>query len=99
MSRQLQARKEILILGDSNVERNLLHSGRLYCQYAESVATRNLHEFTHALSQLQPEGPNLVVLAMFTNIVVEAGSIHVRDLPSRLLAIEACLKILIRDIT
>jgi hypothetical protein len=99
MSRQLQASKELLILGDSNVERNLLHTGRLYCQHAESVAARNLQEFTHTLSQLQPDRHKIVVLAMFTNIVVEAGSINVRDVASRLSAIEACLKALVRDIT
>ncbi len=34
MSRQLQA-KQFIIIGDSNVEQNLLHSGRLYFEQSD----------------------------------------------------------------
>ncbi len=53
MSRQIQAAKDLLIFGDSNVERNILHTGRLYSQSSESVPSRNLNEFTSALAQTQ----------------------------------------------
>jgi hypothetical protein len=40
--------KEILIIGDSNVEKNLIHTGRLYSQQCESVPASNLDEFAEA---------------------------------------------------
>jgi len=99
MSRQLQANKELLIIGDSNVERNLLHTGRLYCQYAESVPARNLSELGTAVSLIQPSKHRAVVFAMMTNIVINAGSsISTLDPSARLIAVEACLKSLFRDI-
>jgi hypothetical protein len=100
MSRQLQAKKEILIFGDSNVERNILHTGRLYCEYAESVPARNLGEFQAALARLQPDRYKIVVFAMMTNIVVAAGNSSTSmDQHTHLLTVETCLKSLIRDIT
>jgi hypothetical protein len=99
MSRQLQANKELLIIGDSNVERNLLHTGRLYCEYAESVPARNLSELGKAVGLIQPSKHKAVVFAMMTNIVIHAGSsIATLDPSTRLIAIEACLKSLFRDI-
>ena len=99
MSRQLQANKELLIIGDSNVERNLLHTGRLYCQWAESVPARNLSELGKAVNLIQPSKHKVVVFAMVTNLVVSAGnSVSTLDPSVRLIAIEACLKSLFRDI-
>ncbi len=99
MSRQLQANKELLIIGDSNVERNLLHTGRLYCQMAESVPARNLSELGKAVGLIQPAKHKVVVFAMITNIVIAAGNaISTLDPSARLIAIEACLKSLLRDI-
>jgi hypothetical protein len=99
MSRQLQAKKELLILGDSNVERNILHTGRLYCQLAESVPARNITELSNAVNQIQPAKHKVVVLAMLTNIIVNAGnSIATLDPSARLIAVEACLKSLITDL-
>jgi hypothetical protein len=74
MSRQLQANKELLIIGDSNVERNILHTGRLYCQLAESVPAQNLNELGQAVVHIQPNKHKAVVFAMLTNIVISAGN-------------------------
>jgi hypothetical protein len=99
MARQLQAKKELLLLGDSNVERNILHTGRLYCQLAESVPARNITELSNAVNQIQPNKHKVVVLAMLTNIVINAGNtIATLDPSARLLAVEACLKGLITDL-
>ena len=99
MSRQLQANKELLIIGDSNVERNLLHTGRLYCQLAVSVPARNLSELGKAVGLIQPSKHKVVVFAMVTNILVNAGNaLSTLDPSAHLIAIEACLKSLFRDI-
>jgi hypothetical protein len=100
MSRQLQARKSLLLIGDSNVERNILHTGRLYCDEAESVPARNQNELHAALRLIQPNKHKLVVFAMLTNLVISAGNLAPStDLRSRLTAIESYLKVLIREIT
>jgi hypothetical protein len=100
MARQLQAKKELLLLGDSNVERNILHTGRLYCQMAESVPARNITELSNAVNQIQPAKHKVVVLAMLTNIIVNSGNtIATLDPSARLIAVEACLKGLFTDIT
>jgi hypothetical protein len=99
MARQLQAKKELLLLGDSNVERNILHTGRLYCQLAESVPARNITELSNAVNQIQPNKHKVVVLAMLTNIIINAGNaIATLDPSARLIAVEACLKGLITDL-
>jgi hypothetical protein len=99
MSRQLQANKELLLIGDSNVERNLLHTGRLYCQLAESVPARNISELGKAVGFIQPNKHKVVVFAMVTNIVISAGNaISTLEPSTRLIAVEACLKSLFRDI-
>jgi hypothetical protein len=100
MARLLQANKELLIIGDSNIERNILHTGRLYCQMAESVPARNLQELSQAVGQIQPSKHKVVVFAMLTNLIVNAGNaVAALDVSPRLIAIEACLKTLFRDIT
>ncbi len=100
MARQLQANKELLIIGDSNIERNMLHTGRLYCQLAESVPARNLAELSRAVGQIQPSKHKVVVFAMLTNLVINAGNaISTLDLNPRLVAVEAFLKTLFKDIS
>ncbi len=95
-----QFTKEILIIGDSNIERNILHTGQVYSQLCDSVPARNLEEFATALKQLLPDKYRMVIFAMLTNIVVHAGgAAPTPDLQTRLLCIEACLKPLIRTIT
>jgi hypothetical protein len=98
MSRQLQVSKELLIIGDSNVERNISQIGNLYRQYATSVPARNLSEFTTALGALKPNTHRTIVFAMFTNIVANAGGTLSQDLSTRLSAIDACLKQVINSI-
>ena len=88
------------MLGDSNVERNILHTGRLYCQMAESVPARNITELSNAVNQIQPAKHKVVVLAMLTNIIVNSGNaIATLDPSARLIAVEACLKGLFTDLT
>ncbi len=88
------------MLGDSNVERNILHTGRLYCQMAESVPARNITELSNAVNQIQPAEHKVVVLAMLTNIIVNSGNaIATLDPSARLIAVEACLKGLFTDLT
>jgi hypothetical protein len=100
MARQLQVNsKELLIIGDSNVERNILHTGRMYSQYAESIPARNLSEFSTALSKVKPDMHKSVVFAMFTNIVANSGGTIAQDLSTRLSSVEACLKLVLQDIT
>ncbi len=100
MSRQLQARIDLLIIGDSNVERNLFHTGRLYCLQSESVPARNVAEFSEALKQIQLHRHKIVVFAMLANIVVNANSSSPStELHSCLTAIEACLKKLVQTVT
>jgi hypothetical protein len=95
-----QFTKDILILGDSNVERNILHIGHLYSQLSDSVPARNLEEFSTALTHLPTDKYRIVIFAMLTNIVVGAGnSSPSTDLPTRLRCIEACLKSLFQLIT
>jgi hypothetical protein len=74
MAHQLQAKKELLIIGDSNIERNILHTGRLYCELAESVPARNLEELSRAVDQIQPNRHKVVVFAMLTNLVISTGN-------------------------
>jgi hypothetical protein len=100
MSRQLQARKSLLIIGDSNVERNILHTGRLYCEQAESVPARNQGEYQRALKSIQPNQHKLVVFAMLTNLVVNAGNASSSTaLSSWLTSIESFLSVFIKDLT
>ncbi len=82
------------------MERHILHTGRLYCQLAESVPARNITELSNAVNQIQPNKHKVVVLAMLTNIVVNAGNtIATLDPSARLIAVEACLNSLITDLT
>ena len=100
MSRQLQARKSILIIGDSNVERNIRHTGRLYCEQAESVPARNQVEYHAAVKNIQPNKHKIVVFAMTTNLVINAGNTALSaDLPTRLTSIDSYLEVLIKEIT
>jgi hypothetical protein len=96
MSRQIHAR-DILIIGDSNVRRNLARSGRHYSQSADIGSARNLSEFAEAVKLIQPDKYRIVVFAMLTNIVVDAGS-PVLDPSARVQAISDSLGPLFQDI-
>jgi hypothetical protein len=97
MARQLMA-KEVLIYGDSNVQRHLLHSGKYYFQQSDCEVSRNVHEFTSALQTLPQEKYKLVVFAMLTNIVIDAGQSAPGNLFTRLGNIENCVKALVKTI-
>jgi hypothetical protein len=97
MSRQLIT-KEILIVGDSNVQRHLVHSGKYYFQQSDCKVARNLEEFATAITSISAEKYKMVIFAMLTNIVVTAGNTSPGPLASRLISIEACLKSLIETI-
>ncbi len=82
------------------MERNLLHTGRLYCEQAESVPAINHLEYQAALKLIQPNKHKLFVFAMLTNLVIDAGnSTPSPSLPSRITAIDTFLKVLIQEIT
>jgi hypothetical protein len=83
MSRQLIA-KEVLILGDSNVQRHLLHSGKYYSQQSDCEVSRNVSEFTTVLNTIPQNKYKLVIFAMLTNIVVDAGQSAPGSLLTRL---------------
>jgi len=98
MSRQLIA-KEILLVGDSNVQRNLLSAGRLYSDLCENGLARNISEFAEAVKLIQRDKYKLVIFAMLTNIMVDAGNTSASpSLDARLATIKPYLEALIKDI-
>jgi hypothetical protein len=98
MSRQLLA-KEVLLIADSNVSRNLLHSGRLYQEQSDFRTARNLNEFAEAIRDIPQGSYKMVVFAMLTNIVIDAGnSAATSNFDTRLGVIQNCLRDLITEI-
>jgi hypothetical protein len=89
--------KNILIIGDSNIRRNLARSGRYYSQSAEIGSARNLAEFTEAVKMIEPEKYKIVIFAMITNVAIDAGN-PCLDNQARLQAISDCLGPLFIDI-
>jgi hypothetical protein len=99
MSRQLVA-KEILIVGDSNIQRNLLSAGRLYSDLSENGLARNLVELAEAIKLIHHDKYKLIIFAMMTNIIVDAGNTATSTcLDARLAAIKPYLEALIKDIS
>jgi hypothetical protein len=96
MARQIHAR-DILIIGDSNIRRNLARSGRHYSQSADIGSARNLAEFAEAVKLIEPEKYRIVIFSMLTNIVIDAGS-PLLDPFARIQAISDCLGPLFQDI-
>jgi hypothetical protein len=98
MARQLHLpRRDTLIIGDSNIRRNLSRAGKLYAQTTDCGLARNLAEFTAVCQQLEPGKYKAVIFAMMTNILVSAGDTGY-DHPTRMTAISECLGPLIRNI-
>ncbi len=89
MARQLHV-KDILLIGDSNIRRNIARSGRYYSQSAEIGSARNLTEFAEAVKMIEPEKFKIVIFAMITNIAIDAGN-PCLDAQARLQAISDCL--------
>jgi hypothetical protein len=96
MARQLQA-KDVLIFGDSNVRRNLTRAGRSYSQSAVFRSARSLTEFSEAVKVIETDTYKIVIFAMLTNIVVDAGS-SAKDHLARIQAITDCLEPLFKDL-
>ncbi len=89
--------KDVLIIGDSNIRRYLYRSGGAYSQACHCGLARNLTEFGDTLSLLESDGYKIVIFAMMTNIVIDAGSSG-NDLHSRLELIGECVSPLLENL-
>jgi hypothetical protein len=96
MSRQVISR-DILILGDSNVRRYLGRCGGAYTQACDCGLARNLSEFGSSLKMIDATNYRIVIFAMMTNILIDAGS-EGHDHQSRTLAMDECLSPLIENL-
>jgi hypothetical protein len=96
MSCQTQVR-DVLIIGDSNVRRYLFRAGLHYAQSTDFGVARNQPEFDEAIKLMQPDKYRIVVFAVLTNLVVDAGE-TAPDQSRRLLAIEECLSNFIQSL-
>ncbi len=96
MSRQVLS-KDVLILGDSNIRRYLYLAGGAYSQTCACGVARNLAEFESSLKMIDASKYRLVIFAMMTNIVIDAGSAG-HDLSSRLELIGECISPLIENL-
>jgi hypothetical protein len=95
MSQQVSARS-LLVLGDSNVRRYLYRAGGAYSETCDCGIVRNLSEFGTSLKMVENTQYTIIVFAMLTNIVIDAGS-EGTDQASRLNAIEECLSPLLEN--
>ncbi len=95
MSQQVRARN-LLVLGDSNVRRYLYRAGGAYSEACDCGIVRNLSEFGTSLKMVDNSHYNIIIFAMLTNIVIDAGS-EGTDHASRLNAIEECLSPLLEN--
>jgi hypothetical protein len=96
MSRQTEIR-DVLLIGDSNVRRHLFRAGRHYAQSSDYLVARNTVELEEALKKIKPDQYRVVVFAMLTNLVVEAGSAGT-DTDSRMVAISEYLGSLLQEL-
>jgi hypothetical protein len=95
MSQQVLARN-LLILGDSNIRRYLYRAGGAYSQTCDCGMARNLSEFGNTLKMIENTNYRIIVFAMLTNIIIDAGS-EGTDHDSRMNAIEECLNPLLEN--
>jgi len=65
--------KDILIIGDSNVRRYLFRPGKHYAQCSDFGVARNNTELAEALKLIVTDKYRIVIFAMLTNLVVDAG--------------------------
>jgi hypothetical protein len=96
MSRQVLAR-DLLILGDSNIRRYLYRSGGAYAQTCDCGMARSMSEFGSSLKMVEATNYRIIVFAMMTNIVIDAGSTG-NDHATRIDAIEECLSPLLENL-
>jgi hypothetical protein len=96
MARQVISR-DVLILGDSNIRRYLYRCGGAYSEACDCGMARSLSEFGQNLKMVDNPSYRIVVFAMFTNIVIDAGSVG-HDHQTRLEAIDECISPLIENL-
>jgi len=96
MSQQVQARN-LLILGDSNIRRYLYRAGGAYSLTCDCGLARNMTEFGNSLKMVESTNYRIIVFAMLTNILIDAGSTGT-DHTTRMDAIEECLNPLIENL-
>jgi len=96
MSQQVVAR-DLLILSDSNIRRYLYRAGGAYSQTCDCGMARSLTEFGSSLKMVDSTNYRIVVFAMLTNIVIDAGSSG-NDHFTRMNAIEECLSPLLENL-
>jgi hypothetical protein len=96
MSQQVLAR-DLLILGDSNIRRYLYRAGGAYSQTCDCGMARNMTEFGSTIKMVESTNYRIVVFAMLTNIVIDAGSAG-NDHSTRMDAIEECLSPLLENL-
>ena len=96
MSRQVVER-DVLILGDSNVRCYLGRCGGAYTQACDCGLARNMSEFGNHLKMVDATNYRIVIFAMMTNILIDAGS-EGHDHQSRIHAMDECLSPLIENL-
>jgi hypothetical protein len=96
MARQVLS-KDVLIIGDSNIRRYLYRSGGAYSQACECDVAQNLNEFEDTLKMIDSSKYRLVIFAMMTNIVIDAGSAG-HDQASRMESIGECVSPLVETL-
>jgi hypothetical protein len=89
--------RDVLILGDSNVRRYLGRCGGAYTQACDCGLARNMSEFGSSLRMVEAASYRIVIFAMMTNILIDAGS-EGQDHHSRIHAMDECLSPLIENL-
>ncbi len=89
--------RDVLLLGDSNVCRYLGRCGGAYTQACDCGLARNMSEFGSSLRMVEAANYRIVIFAMMTNIIIDAGS-EGQDHHSRIHAVDECLSPLIKNL-
>jgi len=89
--------RDVLILGDSNVRRYLGRCGGAYTQACDCGLARNMSEFGSSLRMVEANNYRIVIFAMMTNVVIDAGS-EGQDHHSRIHAVDECLSPLVENL-
>jgi hypothetical protein len=96
MAQQVISR-DVLILGDSNIRRYLNRCGGAYTLACDCGMARSMTEFGNSLKMVEAPNYRIVIFAMMTNIIIDAGS-EGHDHQSRIDAIDECLSPLIENL-
>jgi hypothetical protein len=89
--------KDLLIIGDSNIRRYLYRAGGAYSLACDCGLARNLTEFGKTLKMIETKNYRIVIFAMMTNVVIDAGS-YGKDQSSRLELIGECISPLLENL-